>query len=140
MSPSDAVRKGILRFYERFSAGDATAFAEAIAEIKGVSVIGTGPGEGHDDRADWLSTYEQMMQGEMAGTRLEGGEPRAYEEGTLGWGVDEPSFVFPDGSRLQTRLTAVLRQEDGDWKVVHLHFSVGVPDETAMELAAASEG
>ena len=140
MDPSASVRDGILRFYERFSAGDPAGFAEAIAQTEGVSVIGTGPGEGHDDRDDWIATYEQMMAGEMAGTRLEGADPRAYEEGGLGWGVDEPQFVFPDGSRLPTRLTAVLRQEDGDWKVVHLHFSVGVPDEQAMELAAETAG
>lgn len=65
---------------------------------------------------------------------------RAYEERPLGWGVDEPSFVFPDGSRLPTRLTAVLCQEDDDWKVVHLHFSVGVPDEQAMHAAETSPG
>lgn len=64
-----------------------------IADGEGVSVIGTGPGEGHDERDDWIATYGQMML-----------------------------------------LTAVLREEDGDWKVVHLHFSVGVPDEEAMQL------
>lgn len=138
MQQSADVRDAILRFYERFSAGDAAGFAEVIAQVEGVSVIGSGPGEGHDDRDDWISTYEQMMQGEMAGTRLEGGNPRAHGEGSLGWGVDEPAFVFPDGSRLPTRLTAVLHEEDGDWKVVHLHFSVGVPDEQAMELTAGS--
>ena len=140
MQQSAGVRDGILRFYERFSGGDAARFAEVIAQGEGVSVIGTGPGEGHDDRDDWITTYEQMMHGEMGGTRLEGGDPRADEEGSLGWGVDEPQFVFPDGSRLPTRLTAVLREEDGDWKVVHLHFSVGVPDEQAIQLAAASAG
>ena len=138
MQRSDGVRDGSLRFYQRFSAGAGGGFAQVIAQAEGVSVIGTGPGDGHDDRDDWISTYERMMQGELAGTRLEGGDPRAYAEGPLGWGVDEPSFVFPDGSRLPTRLTAVLRAEDGDWKVVHLHFSGGGPDEQAMALAAAS--
>lgn len=138
MQRSDGVRDGMLRFYERFSAGDAAGFAAVIAEEEeGVSVIGTGPGEGHDERDDWIATYGQMMQGEMAGTRLEGNDPRAYAQGALGWGVDEPSFVFPDGNRLPTRLTAVLCEEDGGWKVVHLHFSVGVPDEQAMQLADA---
>jgi hypothetical protein len=130
------VRDGILRFYERFSAGDARDFAQGLAQVEGVSVIGTGPGEGHDDRDDWISTYGRMMHGGMAGTRLEGRDPRAYEEGAVGWGVDEPHFVFPDGSRLPTRLSAVLHQEDGEWKVVHLHFSVGVPDEQAMQLTS----
>ena len=138
MHQSASVRDGIVRFYQRFSAGEAAGFAEVIAQAEGVSVIGTGPGEGHDDRDDWISTYEHMMQGEMAGTRLEGSAPRAYEEGSLGWGVDEPHFVFPDGSRLPTRLTAILREEEGAWKVLHLHFSIGVPDEQAMELTAPS--
>jgi hypothetical protein len=138
MQQSDGVRDGLLRFYDRFSSGDAVGFAEVIAQADGVSVIGTGPGEGHDNRDDWLRTYEKMMRGEMAGTRLEPGDPRAYEEGAVGWGVDQPDFVFPDGSRLPTRLTAVLYDEQGEWKILHLHFSVGVPDEQAMELAATS--
>jgi SnoaL-like domain len=138
MQRSAGVRDGILRFYERFSAGEGAEFGEGLAQAEGLSVIGIGPGEGHDDRDDWISTYAQMMQGEMADTRLEGRDPRAYEEGSLGRGVDEPHFVFPDGSRLPTRLTAVLRQEDGEWKVVHLHFSVGVPDEQAMQLTGGS--
>lgn len=66
MQRSDGVRDGILRFYERFSAGEAAAFAEVIAQAEGVSVIGRGPGEGHDQRDDWISTYAQMMEGEMA--------------------------------------------------------------------------
>lgn len=52
MDPSPAVRDGLLRFYERFSAGDRAGFAEVIAQAEGVSVIGSGPGEGHDDRDD----------------------------------------------------------------------------------------
>lgn len=40
-------------------------------------------------------------------------------------GTDRPSFVLPDGSRLPTRLTAVLHSEQNEWKIVHLHFSVG---------------
>jgi hypothetical protein len=138
MQQSDGVRDGLLRFYERFSSGDAAGFAEVIAQADGVSVIGTGPGEGHDNRDEWISSYEKMLRGEMAGARLEAGDPRAYEEGAVGWGVDQPQFVFPDGSRLPTRLTAVLHDEQGDWKILHLHFSVGVPDEQAMELAATS--
>jgi hypothetical protein len=95
-----------------------------------VSVIGSGPDEGHEDRLDWIKAYEGMIA-EM-GMKLEGDDPTGFEEGTMGFGVDHPSFVLPDGSRLPTRLTAVLRNEDGEWRVVHLHFSVGVPDEDAL--------
>ena len=103
MRESAGVRGGILRFYERFSAGDTDAFARRLSTAPGVSVIGTAPGEGHD---------------------------------ALGFGTDTPRFVMPDGSTLPTRLTAVLRHEDGEWKVVHLHFSVGVADEDVVEPAS----
>jgi hypothetical protein len=35
---------------------------------------------------------------------------------------------------MHTRLTAVLRREDERWKVVHMHVSVGVPDEEVSDL------
>ena len=134
MEESAAVRQGILDFYERFSAGDVDAFAAGIADAPGVSVIGSAPGEGHDSREDWIDAYRQ---GAAKGIRLEGEDPRGYEDGAMGWGTDRAAFVLPDGSRLSTRLTAVLRNEQGEWKVVHLHFSVGVPDEEAVQPADA---
>jgi hypothetical protein len=135
MEQSDGVREAIQRFYERFSAGDPDGFADILATGDGVSVIGSAPGEGHDEREAWIDSYARGMAGEMAGMRLEGDDPRGFEEGSTGWGVDTPAFVFPDGSRLSTRLTAVVHREGGEWKIVHLHFSVGVPDEDAIEPA-----
>ena len=35
---------------------------------------------------------------------------------------------------MDTRLTTVIHQEDGRWKLVHMHVSVGVPDEEVVEL------
>jgi hypothetical protein len=64
---------------------------------------------------------------------LRGDDPCGYKEGAVGWGRDTPRFVLPDGRYLPTRLTAVLHQEDGEWNIVHLHFSVGVPDEQAIQ-------
>jgi hypothetical protein len=133
LQESAGVREGILRFYERFSAGDAAAFAHIISNEPGVSVIGTGPGEGHDDRRSWIEAYRTGIA--ELGMTLRGDDPRAYEDGTVGWGIDHPSFVLRDGSYLPTRLTAVLHREDGEWKIVHLHFSVGVPDEEAIQQA-----
>jgi ketosteroid isomerase-like protein len=60
---------------------------------------------------------------------MPGPHPIGYEEGSLGWFVDEPRYGFPDGGGMRTRLTAVLRSEAVRWKIVHMHVSVGVPDE-----------
>jgi hypothetical protein len=48
--------------------------------------------------------------------------------------VDQPTFRFPDGSAMRTRLTAVLHLEDGAWRLIHMHVSVGVPDEEVVAL------
>jgi ketosteroid isomerase-like protein len=133
---SDAVRDGILAFYEAFSSGDPAAFAAVIADAPGVSVTGSAPDEGHDGREDWIATYERGIPG--SGITIEGDEVSGYEEGGVGWGVDRPAFVMADGSRLPTRLSAVLHREDDAWKIVHLHFSVGVPDEDALQPASGS--
>lgn len=135
MKSSAGVRDGLLRFYEQFCTGDGDSFAEVIADVPGVSVIGSGPDEGHAGREDWIASYKAGIA--EAGIKLRGDDPRGYEEGSVGWAVDRPSFVMPNGAELPTRLTGVLHKESDEWKIVHLHFSVGVPDEQAMELASA---
>lgn len=128
MHESEAVRDGMLYFYDRLSASDVASFDEVVAP-DAVLIIGTAPGE-------WVTERARMRFGfETEGVRLEtGGAAVAYEEGSMGWVADEPTFYFPDGSAMKTRLTAVLRQEDGRWALVHMHVSVGVPDEEVLEL------
>jgi hypothetical protein len=128
MQQSEEVRDAILGFCDRLSAGDVASFDELVSQEPSTLIIGTAPGE-------WVTERERMRFGfEAEGVRLEAKNPVGYEAGSLGWVVDQPAFVFPDGSVMQTRLTAVMRQEEGRWKLVHMHFSVGVPDEQVVQL------
>ncbi len=129
MQQSEELRDAMLRFCERLSAGDIASFDELVSQEPATLIIGTAPGE-------WVTERERMKFGfETEGVRLEAKDPIGYEEGSLGWVVDQPAFVFPDGSVMQTRLTAVMRQEEeGRWKLVHMHVSVGVPDEQVVQL------
>jgi len=127
MRQSEEVRDAMLRFCESLSAGDVASFEELVSQ-EATLIIGTAPGE-------WVTERDRMrFSFEAEGVRLEAKDPVGYEEGSLGWVVDQPAFVFPDGSVMQTRLTAVMRQEDGRWKLVQMHLSVGVPDEEVVEL------
>ena len=56
--------------------------------------------------------------------------PKAFTEGTVGWAADRPTFVV-GGKEIPLRLTLVLHREGGEWKVVQLHSSIGVPNEEA---------
>ena len=60
------------------------------------------------------------------------GEPEAYVEGTVGWGMPRPTLTLPNGKTLTPRWGAVFHQEDGQWKLVQLHASVGIPNEQLM--------
>ena len=134
MKTSSPVIDGLRAFYDAFNTGEAEAFGRRISTGAGVSVIGTAPGEGHQNRDAWIEAYRQGIA--AAGLRLEAGDsPGGWEEGETGFALDQPTFILPDGARLPTRLTSVLHHEDGEWKIVHLHFSVGVPDDESLQPA-----
>jgi ketosteroid isomerase-like protein len=128
MESSTEVRAAMLRFYDRLSEGDVAAFDDVVAPDAAL-VIGTAPGE-------WVTERDRMRSGfETEGVTLEtGGSATGYAEGSMGWVADEPTFGFPDGTRMKCRLTAVLRDEAGAWRLVHMHVSVAVPDEEVGQL------
>ena len=129
MERSESVRDAMLRFYDRLSAGDVGSFDQLVSGEKATLVIGTAPGE-------WVRDRDRLRFGfEAEGVGMHPGPaPEGYREGSMGWVVDEPTLSFPDGTTLKTRLTAVLRQEEDAWKIVHFHVSIGVPDEEAADL------
>ena len=129
MHQSTEVRDAMLHFYDRLSAGDVDSFDDLVSQEPVALIIGTAPGE-------WVTERDRMKFGfEAEGVGIQAGDdPAGYEEGSLAWVVDEPTFFFPDGSAMSTRLTAVMHREDGRWKLVHMHLSVGVPDEEVVGL------
>jgi hypothetical protein len=52
-------------------------------------------------------------------------EPFALAEGNAGWTIDRPILRLPDGTTLTLRLTLVWHLEDGIWRIVHSHASIG---------------
>jgi hypothetical protein len=70
----------------------------------------------------------------MEGVGIEPGEPVAWEHESVAWAADRPSFVM-GGTRIPIRILAVMVKEDGAYKIVTAHFSVGVPDGVAAENA-----
>ncbi len=128
MEESAEVTTAMLRFYDRLSASDVAAFDDLVSGHPATLVIGTAPGELVRER-------ERLRYGfEAEGVTLEPRDPHGYAEGNMGWFVDTPLFGFPDGSSIDVRLTTVLIKENERWKLLHGHFSVGVPDEEVAEL------
>ena len=127
MQPSPSLRDAVTRWYERRSAADVASF-DLIVSREVRLFIGTAPGE-------WFEDREQLRRGfGYEGLLLEPGRVQAWEEGSLGWVADEPTMQLPGMGSIRTRMTAVFRREDAEWKLVMGHFSVGVPDAEVVEL------
>jgi ketosteroid isomerase-like protein len=124
---SQEVRDAVLRFYDALRAGDATDFDDLVSPDAATVFIGSAPGE-------WVTDRDQLRAGfRPPGVRIEDTDPQAWSEGSMGWAVDRPAMIF-GGDPVRTRLTSVWRHEDGGWRMVHMHVSLGVPDRQAAEL------
>ena len=53
----------------------------------------------------------------------------AFSEGTVGWATTTVTISLPDGRHVSPRWSSVFRLEDGVWKFVQTHASIGVPNE-----------
>ena len=58
---------------------------------------------------------------------------RCYAAGNLGWAVDRPTVSIGDRDEVQTRLTVVASRETGEWRLLHMHLSIGVTNEEAFD-------
>ena len=132
MEASPELRDLTVRLAEAIGAGDAEVLARHTSRQPGVAFLGTDPDEWWTDVAGLTRAPAAQRQ---AGVEVVPGEPVAYREGDVGWTVDR-GLRFRLGDReVPFRLSVVYRREDGAWKMVHFHSSVGVPNEEAVGVA-----
>jgi len=91
------------------------------------------------DAGEWGEGYEQIMQlFSASGPEGEHGvtvgldDVKAFREGSVGWTAAHGYFEI-EGTRVPVRLTAVFHEEDGGWKAVQSHASIGVPNESMLD-------
>ena len=131
MQESPGAREALLRFYDAFTEavpGDMESFDRVFSGEEELLVIGSAYHEWVDSRETGKKAWG------MEGILLEAGYPVGWEQGSVAWAADKPSFVFGD-VRLPIRILAVMLKEDGEYKIVTAHFSVGVPDDVGAENA-----
>ena len=130
MEHSDELRDLTIRFYEATTSGDLSFFDRHVSrQEEGVVFVGTDPDE-------WWEGFEAFVEAmraqseAMGGMQIVTGQLQAYQEGSIGWVIDrDASFRMPDGTEIPFRNTVIFRREDGEWKVVHEHASIGIRNE-----------
>ena len=128
MEPSEELSDLTLRFYKASETGDLSFFDRHLSPQEGAQFIGT-------DSNEWWEPLEALREAartqseaiEGGGLEIVGGQPQAYSEGSVGWVIDRnASFRLADSTQIPFRNTGVFRREDGEWKLVHGHTSIGV--------------
>lgn len=123
MEPAPEVRDAYLHFTKALSSGDASSLLGTFSRVSGVIEIGSSPdawSEGFESIINRLTAVSR----EIAGTSIEPGNVKAFQEGTVAWLADRPILTSPEGMRVSARVTAVFRREDDGWKIVQSHLSM----------------
>jgi hypothetical protein len=135
MQASSEIREAALQAVQYQVTNNIAAIMETCSREPGFLNIGTAPGE-------WVVGAAALEAGLRAAAAAGGGgmpEPQnleieAYQEGTVGWGSERGTIQLPNGVTLSIRGTFVVHQEDGRWKAVQIHASIGIPDDQIMNL------
>jgi len=127
MERSNELRDVALTMFEAASRQDPSRIDRHTSTHEGVLMIGTDPDE-------WTQGGERVAEEsrqEIQDSRIEfsPGEVEAFVEGTVGWISSRPVWALEDDTQVRARLTGVYHREDGEWKLVQGHVSVGVPNE-----------
>lgn len=128
MQPSTELKNLMLSWYTSFSSGAIGVTEQILSHQPELLTIGTDP-------AEWVMGYDaifpiyQAQTQAVGGVRIEAGDLLAYSEGDVGWVADRPLIKLPDGTAIPMRSTLVFHREDGRWKLVQQHNSVGVSNE-----------
>jgi ketosteroid isomerase-like protein len=127
MQRSPELEDVVRAWFEAATRGDASRVDTLVSSGEGTRLIGGDPGE----RFSGGTAVAEFLRGEVQGA---GGqaefaptETEAFSEGTVGWATT--SLTMPDGKHVSPRWSAVFHQENGDWRFVQTHASIGIPNE-----------
>jgi len=129
MNPSKEIADVMKNFYDRWSAGDSSFIDDLLTSQNDIVVVGTDPDEWWQQGRDTVRKIWSTQFKEMGRVTIKPGRLSAYADGDAGWAVDDPALRMPDGTQASLRFTCVFARESGDWRLVHAHASVGVPNE-----------
>jgi class 3 adenylate cyclase len=121
VEPSEEIRRIVERWMRAISERDAESSLGRLSEHPGTLMIGTDPEEwfhGSNARAIWARQLEELDSFSVIGIEVD-----AWEEGTVGWASVKERISWDD-NETDARATYVFHLEQGEWKVVQIHWSL----------------
>ena len=128
MHPSTELRDLTIQMAQAVSNGDVAVLERHTSRHPGTAFLGTDPDEWWTDLA---RLRQALLDQREAGVAILPGEPVAFA-GHRGLGGRSGDARPRRAAGGPFRMTVVYHQEDGVWKMVHFHSSIGVPNADAI--------
>ena len=131
MEAAPDLRDVVVESFAAYSAGgDLTFIENHISRQPGTHALGADPSEWWADAAAILQAAAAEAS---AGLTFVPGEVLAWREGSVGWVVAPDARVrAPNGREVPFRYTGVYHLEEGTWRLVQGHWSIGVPNDESL--------
>jgi hypothetical protein len=127
------------RLWAAWVRSDAEAVVRRFSPLQGVSGFGTDPSERFCDPTQ-IERYTRAEFEAVGGEWPFGpAEIEAWAERGVGWSTVVSEVVASAAGAQQLRCTFVLHLVHDEWKVVHQHWSIGVPNEHALGVSLPLE-
>jgi ketosteroid isomerase-like protein len=121
----DEIRKLLDELIEAQNSGDAPRLRTMLSERPDAVHIGT-------DAEEWWTSNQLVDDVAAVGggddIRAVADDIDVHVQGDIAWVEGRGRFTRADGVERAVRMTGVLVREDGQWKVVQSHASIGVPN------------
>jgi ketosteroid isomerase-like protein len=119
----------VVAWFDAASSGDASLVEAHVSPSDGTRLIGSDPGEVFSGG----SAVAQFLKGEVEGAggtaTFSPADVEAFSEGSVGWATTNLTITLPDGKHVSPRWSAVFHMEDGVWKFVQTHASIGIAND-----------
>lgn len=129
IEPSSEIESLVVAWFASASRGDPSLVDLHVSPGAATILIGSDPDEvlvGGEAVADFLRGEVAAAAGNAVFTP---GDVRAFREGSIGWVTASLTITLPDGRHVSPRWSAVVRREDGVWRFIQTHASIGVPND-----------
>ena len=130
MEKSPELAALLAEWFRAASSGDTGWIERHVSRRAESRLVGTDPTEwlAGDDVVDFLAREARAFAGQVS---IDPGTPEAYRVGDVGWGITRPTIRMPSGMEIRPRWSAVFHREDGQWKMVQIHASLGISNADA---------
>jgi hypothetical protein len=129
MQASPELQERMLRFFQAAAAGDTGVIDELYSRQSGTLQIGTDPSEWWRGWETITGVWREQIAALGGSMPVVANDVEAWQEGPVGWAAVQGAIQVPEQPEIPLRFTGVFHRENGAWKLVQGHGSIGVANE-----------